>query len=79
MPAIANQLSSLEVPNLITKCEIVWAQIDLPECNKLLVGAYYRPHTHDQLSIDELNLSLENQANDATIWLAGWRLQCPWH
>ena len=56
MLAINNQIPSLEVPNLITKCEIVWAQIDLPA--KLFVGAYYKPHAHDQESIDELNLSL---------------------
>ena len=74
MLAITNQIPSLEVPNLITKCEIVWAQIGLPNCNKLLVGGYYRPYTDDQLSIDELNLSicqLESQASNATIWLAG--------
>ena len=47
MLTITNQISSLEVPNLITKCEIVWAQINLPDCNKLFVGAYYRPHIYD--------------------------------
>ena len=70
MLAITNQISSLEVPNLKTKCEIVWAQIDLTDCNKLFVGAYYRPHVHDQPSVDELSLSLcqlENQASNATI------------
>jgi len=58
MLAISNQLSSLEVPTLRTNCEIVWAQVELPDYNKLFVGAYYRAHLHNQLSIDELNLSL---------------------
>ena len=44
MLVISHQLSSWEVPTLKTNCEIVWAQIDLPSCNKLFVGAY-RPHT----------------------------------
>ena len=47
----------------------------MPSCNKLFVGAYYRPHTYDQLSLDELNLSLcqlDNQASNATVWLAGY-------
>jgi len=74
MLAISNQLPSLEMPSLITGCEIVWAQINLPGCNKLFLGVYYRPYMHDQLSIDELNLSLcqlQNYANNPTIWLAG--------
>ena len=74
MLAISNQLSSREVPTLETNCEIVWTQIDLPSCKKLFVGVYYRPHIHDQLSLDELNLSLcqlDNQASNATVWLAG--------
>ena len=58
MLAISNQLSSREVPTLKTNCEIGWAYIELPSCKKLFVGAYCRPHTHDQLSLDELNLSL---------------------
>ena len=60
--------------NLTTNCEIVWAQINLLNCNKLLIGAYYRSHTNDQLSIEELNLSLcklKNQNSNVTIWLGG--------
>ena len=74
MLAITNQITSLEIPNLTTNCEIVWAQINLPDCNKLFIGAYYRPHTNDQLSIEELNLSLcklESQNSNVTIWLGG--------
>ena len=74
MLAITNQITSLEIPNLTTNCEIVWAQINLPNCNKLFIGAYYRPHTNDQLSIRELNLSLcklKSQNSNVTIWLGG--------
>ena len=74
MLAITNQITSLEIPNLTTNFEIVWAQINLPDCNKLFIGAYYRPHTNDQLSIGELNLSLcklKSQNNNVTIWLGG--------
>ena len=74
MLAITNQITSLEMPNLTTNCEIVWAQINLYNCNKLLIGAYYRPHTNDQLSVEELNLSLcklESQNSYVTIWLGG--------
>ena len=72
MLAITNQITSLEIPNLTTNWEIVWSQINLPDCNKLFIGAYYRPHTNDQLSIEELNLplcNLKSQNSNVTIWL----------
>ena len=71
MLAITNQITSLEMTNLTTNCEI---EINLSNCNKLLIGAYYRPHTNDQLSIEELNLSLcklKSQNSNVTIWLGG--------
>ena len=54
------------------KCEIVWTHINLPDCNKLFVGAYYRPHIYDQPSIDELKFISANLKVKRVTPLFGW-------
>ena len=71
---ISKQINSHKITALQTNCELLWTQVALGNCNKLYIGAYYRPHVFDQNSIDELNLSLQKlnkTTKDAEIWLIG--------
>ena len=69
---VTKWLISDPVPELETDCEILWVKINLVSVNSLLVGAFHRPHMHDDKAIVQLNLSLQglNRSN-ATVWLAG--------
>ena len=47
------------------RIKFFWIQIVVGNCNKLVLGAYCRPHIDDQHSIDELSLSLQ-KLNETT-------------
>lgn len=72
--AISKNILSYEMTSLQTDCELLWVQITVNRGIKLLIGAYYRPHTDDQYSVQELNVSLQKlqeKITDAKIWLIG--------
>ena len=39
-------------------CENLWVQSNLTGARPFLIGAYYKPQEHDQLSFEEFNKSL---------------------
>jgi len=72
MIAISKVIPSYKIIALQTDCELLWVQVMVGNGNKLFLGA--RPHVNDQHSIDELNLSLQQQnetAAGAKVWLVG--------
>ncbi|KAK3103783.1 hypothetical protein FSP39_021868 [Pinctada imbricata] len=56
--AISKNILSEEIVELQTSCESVWAEINLANARKLIVGCYYRPPSDNGESLDELRLSL---------------------
>ena len=45
-------------PDLDTDCEIVWGQLQLPNCKSLLLAAFYRPPSPNTDPLQALNTSL---------------------
>ena len=67
-------------------CEDVWIKIDLFVSKSLLIGAYYKPHEHDQHSWEDFSKSLSKAHKlNCNIWVAGdfslpnmdWDYMCP--
>ena len=59
--------------DLQTSCEILWVKLDIPTCKDLYLGAFYRPHSSDLPSLEQLNDSLNKLMNlirDPKIWLS---------
>ena len=56
---------------LETDCELLWCKIDLCGSKTLYVGAYYRPHEGDELSLQQLETSLGRMESDKEVILAG--------
>ena len=60
-----------------TNCENLWVQINLTGARPVLIGAYYKPQEHDQLSFEEFNKSLAMvQQTNSQIWLL-WDFNLP--
>ena len=52
-------------------CEDVWIKIDLFGSKSLLIGAYYKPHEHDQHSWEEFSKSVSKAFKlNCNIWVA---------
>ena len=77
---------SEEKPEYKTNCENLWVQINLTGARLVLIGAYYKPQEHDQLSFEEFNKSLAMvKQTNSQIWLLGdfnipmvdWELMAP--
>ena len=69
--AVTKDLLSNLLPELNTSCEIIWYKIHTIDIKDFYVCAYYRPHVSDQLSLDQLNLSLtkvQEHKNNPTIY-----------
>ena len=74
MIAISKCIPSVRLQDLQTSCEILWVKLDIPTCKDLYLGAFYRPHSSDLSSLEQLNDSLNklmNLTRDPTIWLSG--------
>ena len=53
-------------------CEDVWIKIDLFGSKSLIIGAYYKPHEHDQQCWEEFSKSLSKTRKlNCNIWVAG--------
>ncbi|XP_053389502.1 uncharacterized protein LOC123526856, partial [Mercenaria mercenaria] len=71
MIAISKALLSQEQADLKTNCNITWSKITLTGIKNIYVGAYYKPHELDELSLSELWSSLSKIPKDSIIWLLG--------
>ena len=74
MIAISICIPSVRLQDLQTSCEILWVKLDIPTCKDLYLGGFYRPHSSDLPSLEQLNDSLNklmNLTRDPTIWLSG--------
>ena len=71
-------LSSIELPDLATNCEIIWSKVKLLQNKDIYVGSFYMPHRNID-DIKQLELSLNKMTNSNTprhILLAG-DFNCP--
>ena len=74
MIAISKCIPSVHLQDLQTSCEILWVKLDIPTCKDLYLGGFYRPHSSNLPSLEQLNDSLNklmNLTRDPTIWLSG--------
>lgn len=72
--ATRNDIISVHQTELDTECEIVWVELQLMGCKKLVIGAFYRPpNKTDSKYLDQLKLSLNriNITQDTMICLGG--------
>ena len=71
--AISKSILSEEVTELQTSCENVWAEINLANARKLIIGCYYRPPSDKGDSLDQLNEALGriNFSSKSTLILGG--------
>ncbi|XP_063435914.1 uncharacterized protein LOC134716832 [Mytilus trossulus] len=71
--AIPKDIISNEISELQTNCENVWAEVNIANSRKLILGCYYRPPSDTGSSLEELNTSLSrtNGNSKATIILGG--------
>ena len=70
--AVRDIMLSTQISDFQTDCEIVWAKISLAGSKNLYVASYYRPHSDDQYSLDQLAESLDKLPKDGChVWLAG--------
>ena len=51
--AVKDYINS-SVPDLDTDCEIKWVKIEIVGCKTLHICSYYRPHLHDEESLNKL-------------------------
>ena len=63
--AISTQLLSNEIRELQTDSESIWAEINMTNARKLILGCYYRPSSYNGISLENLNISL-NRINNNT-------------
>ena len=70
--AVRNGIVVQEMKNIQSDCKDVWIKIDLFGSKSLLIGAYYKPHEHDQHSWEEFSKSLSKARRlNCNIWVAG--------
>ena len=69
--AAKKHLSISREYELETDCEILWCKVKLTGTKTVYIGAYYRPHVDDELSLTELESSLSLIKNDHHILLGG--------
>lgn len=84
--AISKNLLSEEIITLQTNSESVWAEINMSNARKLIVGCYYRPPSDTGISLEQLSISLNriNSNSKSTILLGGdfnlghidWSIPC---
>ena len=68
---INNDLISTRFQHAETKCEIVWARVEISSCKSLFIGSYYRPNAQDAESLAQLDESLARLPKNCHVWLAG--------
>ena len=69
--AINNDLISTRFQHAETKCEIVWARVEISSYKSLFISSYYRPNAQDAESLAQLDESLARLPKNCHIWLAG--------
>ena len=71
--AIKDTYLSMEVPELQTDCEIIWAKIQLVGCKTLYLCPYYNPKTSDVVSITRFSDSINRAASikDSILLIGG--------
>ena len=70
--AINSNIPSTSIPELQTKCEMVWAEVTISNARKLLICSYYRPEPDDTTSLPLLNESLSRiNPNSKSIIVVG--------
>ncbi|CAC5359114.1 unnamed protein product [Mytilus coruscus] len=84
--AISTQLLSNEIRELQTDSESIWAEINMTNARKLILGCYYRPPSDNGISLENLNISLNriNNNTKTTVMLGGdfnfghidWEVPC---
>ena len=69
---VKSDFPSEEKPEYNSDCETLWVQLHLVGSKSVLIGAYYKPHEHDQHSFDELSKYLDFvKKTSSLIWLVG--------
>ena len=58
--AVRNDSVVQEMKDTQSNCEDVWIKIDLFGSKSLLIGAYYKPHEHDQHSREEFKITVQS-------------------
>ena len=71
--AISKSILSEEVVELQSNCENVWAEVNLANARKLIIGCYYRPPSDTGESLDQLRASLSriNMCAKSSVLLGG--------
>ena len=71
--AVKEEYNSEEAPELDTKCEIVWAKLNLIGNGTVYICSYYRRLVSDEASIDEFETSLMRACaiRNATVVIGG--------
>ena len=70
--AVRNDIVVQEMKDIEYDCEDVWIKIDLFGSKSLIIGAYYKPHEHDQQCWEEFSKSLSKTRKlNCNIWVAG--------
>ena len=71
--AVSTNLLSEEVKELQSDSEVAWAEINMTNARKLIVGSYYRPPNNTGYALDQLNTSLNriNKNSKSTVILGG--------
>ena len=72
--ALKNDLVCVQLPDLDSNCEVIWAQVQLVGSKILTVGSFYRPpNMKDIRYLNELQESLSKikNPNSGVLWLGG--------
>ena len=57
--------------DLETECEILWCKLEMVGSKPLFISAFYRPHEHDEDSLEQLGASLSRLGRNSTTLIAG--------
>jgi hypothetical protein len=70
---VSTHLLSEKVKELQSDSEKVWAEINMTNARKIIVGSYYRPPNDTGYALDQLNTSRDriNKNSKSTVILGG--------
>jgi hypothetical protein len=70
--AVRDTIIAQRVKEYETDCENIWVKIELAGQKPLIIGSYYKPHEHDEHSLQEFNRSLQMVTkSNPNIWVGG--------
>ena len=74
---IHKSIVSMENPEFVTNCEIVWAKLHLKGCKELFISTFYMPHRNIQdLTSLDLSLNAVNEKGNRHLIVCG-DFNCP--